>query len=193
MNYLRSGPALLLAVTCIMLLRRAATISGQQNLLAQASSVSFTISAEQNGTPLWDELTVIYDVANIGRTPVYVPRGFEATACLNIGPPRISAHFEGRMGPGYGASCSSTPGAPIASLRDRMTKGTVWLLPTEHYGGILQLRTAEALPGPNRVVAVLLGWQSDDFTADEWTDLAKMGSPLVGGELQASALITLTP
>jgi hypothetical protein len=170
-----------------------------RNAFVPANDVSFTISVEKNTFGVREKIPVKYRIENISNSSLYAPRGFEVTACLDIGPPHISGGFENNAGkhyePGYGSSCSGTPGV-FPTLTERMSKGTILLRAGEHFDGILQLDpqiSGGLAPGPYRIEVVLRGWKGDDFTDAQLTELARMGSPFLRGEVPASARITLTP
>jgi hypothetical protein len=160
-----------------------------------ANDVSFRISLGKNTFAGREKIPVNYRIENVSNAPLYVPRGFETTVCLNIGPPHIWGSFVNsageRSGQGYGASCGGTPGV-LPPLTERMGKGTVLLRPAERTSGTLHM-DPQLPPGQYRLEVVLRGWKGDEFTDAELAELAKMGSPFLGGELPASARITLTP
>jgi hypothetical protein len=146
-----------------------------------------------------EKIPVNYRIENIGKGPLYVPMGFERTACLGLGPPHIWGGFENSGGqhfvPGYGFSCSSTPGV-FPAITERMVKGTALLQPGEHFDGTLELDPTMyggLPPGSYRIEVTVRGWKSDDFTSAELEELAKLGSPILRDEVTASARITLAP
>jgi hypothetical protein len=170
----------------------------QKNIFVPANDVSFGISTGEKSYGVREQITVKYQIVNVSNGPLFVPRGFEATGCLGLGPPHVWAGFENSAGqhfvPGYGASCSSTPGA-APTVTERMSKGAVLLKPSEHLDGALHLDPTffgGLPPGEYLIEAVLYGWREDQFTNAEWMELAKMGSPFLRGEVPASARITLT-
>jgi hypothetical protein len=77
-----------------------------------------------------------------------------------------------------------------------MNKEAVLLKPGEHVDGTFLLDTrlfGGLKPGVYRVEAALTGWTEEKFTDAERSELAKMGSPFMAGEVSDSIRITLTP
>jgi hypothetical protein len=182
-----------LVVTIVCMVLRASPLA-QKNIFVPANDVSFVLSPGENSYGVREQIIVKYQIVNVSNGALFVPRGFEATVCLGLGPPHVWAGFENSSGqhfvPGYGASCSSTPGAALPTVTERMSKGAVLLKPGEHLDGMLQLDPTMfggLPPGAYRIEAVLRGWQGDEFTDSDWTELAKMGSPFLRGEVHASA------
>ena len=170
-----------------------------QTVFVPASGVSFTLRLEKTMFGVREKIPVTYRIENVSRASLYVPRGFEVTACLDIGPPHITGGFESNAGkrfePGFGVSCGGTPGV-FPSLSERMSNGTVLLRPGESVDGMLQMDPTMfggLPPGAYRIVAVLRGWKGDEFTDAQLAELAKMGSPFLRGEVPASATIMLIP
>jgi hypothetical protein len=170
-----------------------------RTVFVPSNDVSFTLSLERNKFGVREKIPVKYRIENVSSGSLYIPRGFESTACLDIGPPHVWGWFENGSGQhfhlGYGTSCGSTPGV-FPSITDRMTKGTVLLRPGEHFDGILQLdpqMSGGLPPGPYRIEAVLRGWKGDEFTDTQLAELAKVGSPFLLGEVPATVKIQLIP
>jgi hypothetical protein len=179
--------------------RAQSTLDRGRTTFAPANSVSFTLALEKNVFGVRESIPVKYRIENVSNSFVYVPRGFEITGCLHIGPPPVSGSFvnsEGKhFAPGYGTSCGGTPGV-FDTLTQRMSIGTVLLHPGEQVDGILQLDPTMfggLPPGRYRVEAVLRGWNSNEFTDAELAELATMGSPFLRGEVLASIKIQLIP
>jgi hypothetical protein len=175
------------------------SLTAQKETFVPANDVSFSISTGRSNYGVREQITVKYQITNVSNGSVYVPRGFEATACLD-GPqarPHVRAFFENSAGkhfyPGYGVSCGGTPGAAPPRVTERMSKVAVLLRPGEHLDGVLQLSPAmfHLPPGEYRIEAVLYGWTDSDFSDAERMELEKTGSPLLRGEAPASAHITL--
>src|SRR5208283_5559520 len=124
---------------------------------------------------------------------LFVPREWEATCPAS---PHLWTSFEdssgARLGGGYGGDCS-----PIAqTIRERMNKEAVLLKPGDHLDGTFLLDTklfGGLKPGAYRVEAALTGWDEEKLTAAERSELARMGSPFMAGEVPDSIRITLTP
>jgi hypothetical protein len=164
-----------------------------RTVFTPANDVLFTLSPVKDKFGVGGKIAVNYRIENVSNHSLYVPRGWESTACLNIGPPHVWAWFENNAGehfePGYGVSCAGTPGV-TPTLTERMTKGTVLVRPGEHVDGTLEL-SFPLSPGAYRFEAVLRGWKGDEFSEAELAELAKMGSPFLRGEVPASIRITL--
>lgn len=178
-----------------------ATIRAQQfspawKAVAPPNDIALTLTVAAKYSRL-QPIDVHYRITNVSNGPLYVPRDFAATACLDIGPPHIWAGLEDSAGKhytsGYGASCAYGIEAPKPSLTDRMLRGSQRLLPGEHVDGIFRLDPAMFhLPaGPYRLEAVVRGW--NDLKQTDWTELSKLGTPFLTGEVPATVRITLTP
>jgi hypothetical protein len=173
-------------------------VIAQQNTFVPANDVSFTISAGRNDYAIDEQIVLKYQITNISNQPLYVPRGFQATACLehNSGP-HVWGWFENSAGrhfiPGYGRSCGGTPGATPPPVIQRMNGAAILLRPGEHLDGELQLQPAmfSLLPGAYRIEAVLTGWESDKFSEAERAELERMGNPFLSGEVPASIAVNL--
>jgi hypothetical protein len=170
-----------------------------RTVFVPANAVSFTLSLEKNKWGVREKIRVNYRIENVTQGSLYVPLGFESTACLDLGPPHVWSWFENSKGrhfePGYGASCGSTVGTS-PTLTERMNRGTVLLHPGEHLDGTLQMDPTMfggLPPGSYRIEVVLRGWKGDEFTDAQLTELAKMGSPFLRGEVPASVKIQLIP
>jgi hypothetical protein len=136
----------------------------QKETSVPANNVSFTIFTGRNEYGVQEQIAVKYQIVNVSNGALYVPRGFEATACLekNRGP-HVWGGFENSTGqhfsPGFGLSCPSGPGAVPPTVTQRMGRAAVLLHPGEHMDGILRLDPAifRLPPGAYRIEAVLSG------------------------------------
>jgi hypothetical protein len=177
----------------------AATLLAQNEVFVPANDVSFTISTERKNFGVRERVTVKYRILNVSNRPLYVPRGFDATACLegHQAGPHVRAGFENGAGkhfyPGYLVSCGGTPGAAPPTIAERMGKIAVLLHPGEHFDGAVELNPAVFhLPaGTYRIEAVLYGWKSEQFSDAERTELERMRVPLLTGEVPTSEKIDL--
>jgi hypothetical protein len=160
-----------------------------------------------------ESLTLKYRVKNISNAPLFVPREWTATCPAS---PHLWAWFEDSSGkhfvPGYGGDCSPS----AQTIRERMNKEAVLLKPSDHEAVLLKPSDHEAVllkpsdhldgtflldtklfgglkPGVYRVEAALTGWDEEKFTDAERSELARMGSPFMAGEVPDSIRITLTP
>jgi len=76
-----------------------------------------------------------------------------------------------------------------------MRKEAVLLKPGEHLDGTLRLDTklfGGLKPGAYRIEAALSGWTEEKFSDAERSELARMGSPFLRGEVPDSVRIKLT-
>jgi hypothetical protein len=179
----------------------ATSLVAQKNSFVPANDISFAISTERKNYGVRERISVKYEIVNVSNGSLYVPRGFEETVCRD-GPqaaPHVRGGFENSSGkhfyPGYGVSCSSTPGVAPPSVMERLSKVAVLLRPGEHFDGTLQLDPAmfSLTPGAYRIEAVLNGWKNDQFSDAERAELERLSTLLLSGEAPASASITLLP
>jgi hypothetical protein len=94
--------------------------------------------------------------------------------------------------PGYGGSCFGGP----KTISERMSKEAVLLKPGEHLNGTFLLDTklfGGLKPGTYRVEAAFYGWTEEKFTDVERSELARMTSPFMRGEVSDSIRVTLIP
>jgi hypothetical protein len=175
----------------------AASLAAQQTTFVPANDVSFTISTGRNDYGAGEQIVVKYQITNISNHPLYVPLGFQQTACLDINHgPHIWGWFENSAGrhftPGYGGSCGSTPGA-VLTIAQRMNGAAALLRPGEHLDGVLQLNPAmfSLPPGAYRIEATLTGWDPRKYTDAERTELEQIGNPFIEGEVPASMRVNL--
>ncbi len=174
------------------------SLPAQQTTFVPANDVSFTISTVRSDYGVNEQIVLKYQITNISNHPLYVPLGFQQTACLEINRgPHIWGWFENSTGrhfiPGYGVSCGSTPGAAPPTVTQRMNRTAVLLRPGEHLDGVLQLNPAmfSLPPGAYRIEATLTGWDSAKYTDAERTELTQMGNPFLEGEVPASTRVNL--
>lgn len=173
----------------------APSLFAQKDTFVPASDASLIISTERSSYRAGEQITLKYRVTNISNAPLYVPREWESTCPAA---PHVWAWFEDSTGkhfvPGYAGSCSPTSNPK--SVSERMSKEAVLLKPGEHLDGTLRLDTklfGGLKPGAYRIEAVLTGWAEEKFTYAERSELARMGSPFLRGEVPHSTRITLTP
>jgi hypothetical protein len=165
-------------------------------VFAPVTNVSFTISVARPTFTTRDAIPVHYKIVNVGKAALYVPRGFDATGCLEPGRrPHIDAWFEDGAGrlitPGYGASCGSAPGAPPLTLVEWMKLGASLLKPGEAADGVVQLHAMMGgglHPGPYRIHASLRGWTGEEFTSMDLASARQNGTGILRGEIAANPL-----
>jgi hypothetical protein len=178
---------LFLCAVCFLL---AAPAIAHTDLFVSTSDITFRISSEKTSYEADDEVRLDYRVTNVSKTPLYVPREWEAT-CPTV--PHIWAWFEDHSGnhlvPDYASDCKPEK----QTIEARMRKEAVLLKPGEHLDGTLRLdpKTFHIGAGRYRVEAALTGWHEEKFTAEERAELEKMGHPFVTGEAPASLTIIL--
>lgn len=178
-----------IGLSCLLL---TASSAAQKETFVPASDVSFKISIEQTTWKADESITLKYRVKNISNAPLFVPREWTATCPAS---PHVWAWFEDSSGkhfvPGYGGDCSPSP----QNIRERITKEAVLLKPGEHLEGtfLLDPKLFRLKPGNYRVEAGFTGWDEEKFTTAELSELARMGSPFMRGEISDSLRITLTP
>jgi hypothetical protein len=170
-----------------------APLVAQRETFVPSSDVSFKISTERASYKAGESITLKYSVKNISNATLFVPREWEATCPAS---PHLWAWFEDLSGkhfvPGYAGSCSVGP----KTVSERMNKEAVLLKPGEQVDGTFLLDTrlfGGLKPGVYRVEAAMTGWTEEKFTDAERSELAKMGSPFMAGEVSDSIRITLTP
>jgi len=181
-------------ILCIVIgvLLLTTSLVAQKETFAPANDVSFRISTDRNSYTAGEEIIVKYRVTNTSNIPLYAPREWEATCPAG---PHVWAWFEDGSGqhfvPGYAGSCSSNP----RTISERMRKEAVLLKPGEHLDGTLRLDTklfGGLKPGAYRIEAALSGWTEEKFSDAERSELARMGSPFLRGEVPDSVRIKLT-
>lgn len=188
------GPSrILFALTSGVLL--VSSLFAQKDTFAPPNDVSLVISSERSSYRTAEPISVKYKVTNVSNAPLFVPREWEAKCPAA---PHLWAWFEDGSGrhfvPGYAGSCSPTTNPK--TLTERMSKEAVLLKPGEHLEGTLRMETklfGGLKPGAYRIEAVLTGWAEEKFTDAERSELARMGSPFLRGEVPSSMNISLTP
>lgn len=175
----------------------AAGLHAQQELFAPANDLSFTISTAVKSQSYQQPIIVHYQVENIGRAPIFVPRGADVTVCLDVKNAQFyEAWLENQAGEHVGetgilADClGPTTELPLV---ERMRRATIPLQPGDHLDGTLKLDPAMSKlpPGSYRVEVTLYGWREDQFSSEERPELAKLGHPILRGEIPASTRIEL--
>jgi len=170
----------------------AASLSAQKKTFAPANDVSFKISTSLTTWGAGESITLKYRAKNVSNARLFVPREWEVTCPAS---PHLWAWFEDSSGehfvPGYAGSCSRGP----KTIADRMSKEAVLLRPGEHLDGtfLLDPKLFGLKPGIYRVEASLTGWSEEKFTDVERSELARMASPFMRGEVQDSIRVTLKP
>jgi hypothetical protein len=157
-------------------------------IFAPANDVSFTFSTDRASYAVPDDITLKWEIVNVGPKAIYVPRQWSACPAT----PHVMAWLEDSEGQhshaGYAGSC----GQITQTVVQRMSKEAVLLQPGDHFEGTRQLGTNGLSPGKYRVEAVLYGWTPQEFTEAEQAEMAKMAGRFLRGEVPASARITLT-
>ena len=112
-----AAPMLIAALAAVASLPRPGRAQSSPELVRKAfvpaNDVSFTISLERNTFGVQEKIPVKYRIENISYGSLYVPRGFEVTACLDIGPPHI---WEG-LRITQGCTMSPAMGVPAGARR----------------------------------------------------------------------------
>jgi hypothetical protein len=170
------------------------------NVFAPATDVSFTISVDRTAYTIRDEIPFRYRIVNVGKAPLYVPRGFNATACLEPHhPPMIRGWLQSAAGnyssDGYAASCGAAVDALPLTLEEWMKQGATLLRPGEAVEGVLRVSATSGLgasPGTYRVGATLVGWNERSFPLADFERTERAGLRLLRGEVATSAAVTLT-
>ena len=175
-------------ITCFLF---TTSLVAKKEVFVPPSDVSFKISTERNSYRAGELIILKYRIKNISNAPLYVPRIWEATCPAS---PHVWAWFENSSGehfvPGYGGSCNSNP----KTISERMSKEAVLLKPGEHLDGTFQLDTklfGGLKPGAYRIEAALTGWDEEKFSDTERSELARMASPFMTGEVPDSTNMTL--
>jgi hypothetical protein len=197
---IQSRKELRIEVKCLVHIVQAGTfclllttsLVAQRETFVPATDVSFKISTDRSSYRAGELITLNYRIKNTSNGPLYVPREWEATWPAS---PHLWAWFEDSAGkhfvPGYGGDCSSTP----KTISERMSKEAVLLKPGEHLDGTFRLDTklfGGLKPGAYRIEAALSGWTEGKFSDTERSELARMASPFMTGEVPDAMSITLT-
>lgn len=169
-------------------------LKAQQQLFVPGNDVSFTIRCERKTYKLGEPVKFTYEVKNLSRAAVFVPRRVWDTKCPS--PPHVWAWFEDVSGkhyiPGYAGSCL---GSNNTSMSERMKKDAVLLRPRDVHRGSFTLETktfSNLEPGRYRIEAAFYGWRDDQFDEAEKLALQTMWHPFLRGEVPASTSVELT-
>jgi hypothetical protein len=171
----------------------ATSLLAQKEIFVPANDASFSVSTERRSYKVGEQITLNYTIANISNAPLYVPREWDA-ACPPS--PHLWAWFVDSSGkhfvPGYVGDCS--PKLNSLTIAERMSKEAALLKPGEHLDGEFRLDTKlfDLKPGAYRIEAALYGWTEAKFSDAERSELARMGSPFITGDVAASTRIKLT-
>lgn len=167
------------ALTLLLSLASIAIAPAANEIFAPAENVSFTISTERRANFYQEQVIVKYQITNVGRASLYVPRS-QGASCLD------GMHFN--------AWFVGQPAGPGPTLSERMKQSAILLRPGEHVDGTLiaDPRWSNLPPGKYRIEAALWGWKEAEFSQAERNELAAMGNPFLKGEKHASIPITLT-
>jgi hypothetical protein len=179
---------MLFSAVCVLL---ASSVVARNEVFVSATNISFKISSEEKSYSTDEDVRLNYRITNIGKTPLYVPREWEAT-CPPV--PHIWVWFLDNSGnhlsAGYASSCNPAK----KTIQERMSKEAVLLKSGESTDGHLRLspKLFHLGPGRYRVEASVTGWALEKFTAEEQSELEKIGHPFVTGEAPDSLTIVLT-
>lgn len=183
--------ALRCVITSGLLLATAAF--SQRDTFVPANDISFTVATERSMYRVGEQIDLKYEIVNIGNAAVYIPREWNAQCPSK---PHIWAWFETSSGkhliPGYAGSCSPSP----QTLTERMNKEAVLLKPGEHLEGAVKMDTTlfgGLKSGSYRLEATLSGWNENEFSPVQQSELTKMGAPFIRGDVPSSTRISLTP
>lgn len=181
LNILVCGASLLLA----------STVLARDDVFVSAADISFGVSSEKKSYEVNETVRLNYRVTNTSNVPLYVPREWEAT-CPPVA--HIWVWFLDSSGnhltAGYAGDCNPQK----QTIAERMSKEAVLLKPGESTYGPLRLdaKMFHLTPGRYRVEASLTGWAREKFSAEERTELEKMGHPFVTGEVPNALTVVLT-
>jgi len=179
---------LLFSAMCLLF---AASATARNDVFVSAANISFKISSEEKSYNTEEDVRLNYRITNIGSTPLYVPREWEAT-CPPV--PHIWVWFldgsGNHLSAGYASSCNPAK----KTIQERISKEAVLLKPGDSTDGPLRLspKMFHLGPGRYRVEASVTGWAPEKFTAEEQSELEKMGHPFITGEAPDSLTIVLT-
>jgi hypothetical protein len=158
-------------------------------LFTPVNEVSFAISPERS-YPVGQPITVKYEIVNVSREPLYVPRRW---AWCPPGPHVVAWLEDSTHHIGIGDSAIDCEMTLQATVAQRMGKAAVLVKPGERLSETVIVQTKGFLPGECEVEADLSGWNASEFSQADQVELAKMGAPLLEGKVHASAKVTLTP
>jgi hypothetical protein len=184
----RSALSILFCAVCVLL---AASAVARNDVFVSAADISFRISSEQRSYGINEIVQLNYEITNLSKVPLYVPREWEAT-CPPV--PHIWVWFLDSSGnhltAGYAGDCSPQK----KTIAERMSKEAVLLKPGESTYGPLRLEPElfHLTPGRYRVEGSVTGWTPEKFSEEERGELEKMGHPFLTGEAPSSLTIVLT-
>jgi hypothetical protein len=178
----------------------ASVVSAQREPFTSASAVSFSISTDRNTYNRRENIIVKYQIKNISKVPLYVPKDRGETWCLGLGSgitfiDHVDVWLENTAGKDFRAGLvggCGWAGAP-PTFSERLHAAAVLLHPGEHFDGTIALEGSlfQVPSGGYRVEAKLDGWKEEQFSPEERAELSKMGAPFLGGETPASVFIVV--
>jgi hypothetical protein len=184
----RGALNLFLCGVCLLL---AVSVRAGADVFVPAAEISFRISSEQKSYGINETVRLNYQITNLSKVPLYVPREWEAT-CPPVA--HIWVWFLDSSGnhlsAGYGGDCNPKK----KTIQERMSEEAVLLKPGESTYGPLRLdaKMFHLSPGRYRIEGSLTGWTRETFSAEERAELEKMGYPFVTGEVPSSLTVVLT-
>jgi hypothetical protein len=184
----RLGFSSLLCAVCFLL---AASVVARSDVFVSSADISFRVFSDEKSYSVDEDVRLNYRITNVSKAPLYVPREWEST-CPPV--PHIWVWFLDSSGnhltSGYAGDCNPQK----QTIQERMKKEAVLLKPGESTYGPLRLspKLFHLGPGRYRVEGSVTGWTEQKFSAEERTELEKMGHPFVTGEAPASLTIILT-
>ena len=152
----------------------------QKDTFVPANDISFTVTTERSMYRVGEQIDLKYEIVNISNAAVYIPREWDAQCPSK---PHIWAWFETSSGkhliPGYAGSCSASP----QTLTERMNKEAVLLKPGERLEGAVKMDTTlfSLKSGSYRLEATLSGWNENEFSPVQQSEMTKMGAPFIRG------------
>jgi hypothetical protein len=162
------------------------------------SNITLVASTARPTYTLRDTIPVTYQVTNIGKAPIYIPKGFEATACLNLARAAyIFAWLDDaggrRSSAGYGSSCAMSIPPVRLSLSEKLSRGAMLLAPGDRQDGALQVALHPlAVAGRANLGIDLHAWATSDFDAVERAQLKSQGVVLLDRDVTTTVAVTLT-
>jgi hypothetical protein len=175
---------------CAVCLLVAASVGARDELFVSAAEISFRISSEQRSYGIKETVQLNYEITNLSKAALYVPRDWEAT-CPPVA--HIWVWFLDSSGnhltAGYAGDCDPQK----KTIQQRMRKEAVLLKPGESTYGPLRLEPElyHLTPGRYRIEGSLTGWARETFSEEERAELEKMGHPFVTGEVPSSLTVVL--
>jgi hypothetical protein len=160
---------------------------GEWTVFTPANDVSFTIMPTQTSVHIGDAITLKYDLVNVSNRALFAPKPWA------VCPPQrhVLAWLEDSVGrhvfAGFGYSC----GTNFPTIPERMGKEAQLLKPSERLSNTVSVETKGLVPGEYRVEAAFYGWKPEQFSDADVAELAKMGAPLLRGEVPASTRIAV--